>query len=276
MGVVCSAAMETFEERFWRQVEKTEDCWNCLTSTKSTGYGRISRNGRQDYMHRISWEMANGPIPDGLCVLHRCDNPRCVRPEHLFLGTRGDNNRDTHTKGRWHYVPAGHGRRKVATGAPKGKQPAPPAERFWPKVDTHEGAADVCWEFLGTRDKYGYGAFWINELRRKTQAHRIAYALHYGDFDRSLMVMHTCDNPPCCNPSHLRLGTRADNNRDRDAKGRTSRLRGERSPTAKLSQSDVDEIKRLVAVGETQINVAERFGVKQPQVSRIVRGVSWN
>jgi len=61
------------------------------------GYGRLSRGRRA---HRVAWEEANGPIPDGMCVLHRCDNPPCRRLDHLFLGTVADNNRDKALKGR--------------------------------------------------------------------------------------------------------------------------------------------------------------------------------
>lgn len=64
------------------------------------GYGRVRRAGRMQYAHRVAWEEVNGPIPDGLLVLHRCDNPPCVRPEHLFLGTDADNARDKAEKGR--------------------------------------------------------------------------------------------------------------------------------------------------------------------------------
>lgn len=265
----------SIEDRFWPKVRQGEGCWEWQASLTSEGYGQISSNGRPVGAHRISWEIHFGEIPASKCVLHRCDNQRCVRPDHLFLGDRAENNRDTHAKGRWHYTAPGLGRRRLPTGGKKGPQPTPPAERFWPKVDTHGGDVEVCWEFLGTKDGYDYGAFWILEIKRKTQAHRIAYALHYGNFDRSLVVMHACDNPPCCNPHHLRLGTRADNNRDRDNKGRTNWLRGADSPTAKLTQADVDEIRRLFHAGVTQVEIAKQFGIKQPQVSRIVRGASW-
>lgn len=65
------------------------------------GYGMLRVKGRGDLMaHRYSYELEKGPIPDGLCVLHRCDNPSCINADHLFLGTKGENNADRHAKGR--------------------------------------------------------------------------------------------------------------------------------------------------------------------------------
>ena len=92
-------------ERFWSKVERTPTCWIWKASRRAKGYGAFvwaNPDGTviQGRAHRFSWELCNGPIPDGLCVLHRCDNPSCVRPEHLFLGTRSDNNQDMRAKGR--------------------------------------------------------------------------------------------------------------------------------------------------------------------------------
>lgn len=90
-------------ERFWARVVKTDTCW-LWTGARGPGYpyGRIARPGEKESMgaHRASWELHYGPIPDGLCVCHRCDNPACVRPDHLFLGTLTDNWDDMRAKGR--------------------------------------------------------------------------------------------------------------------------------------------------------------------------------
>ena len=94
---------EPLADRFWAKVHKTISCWEWTGAPYGGGYGRISRggrNGKDERAHRLSWEMHFGPVPDGLCVLHRCDNRICVRPSHLFLGTIGDNNRDMYAKGR--------------------------------------------------------------------------------------------------------------------------------------------------------------------------------
>ena len=87
--------------RFWRYVDKSGDCWEWTGATNGR-YGHISRGPGLGVAaaHRVSWEIHNGPIPAGLFVLHRCDNPPCVRPDHLFLGTDQDNSDDKLRKGR--------------------------------------------------------------------------------------------------------------------------------------------------------------------------------
>lgn len=89
------------EDRFWRRVKKSDGCWEWQGSRHPNGHGYFSA-GRQSvgYSHRAAWEFVNGPIPEGMCVCHHCDNPPCVRPDHLFLGTHNDNMQDAVQKGR--------------------------------------------------------------------------------------------------------------------------------------------------------------------------------
>jgi HNH endonuclease len=91
--------------RFWSHVNKTETCWLWTAGTRGHGYGlfRAVPGETMKMAHRFSWELANGPIPEGVGVLHNCpdgDNPLCVNPAHLFLGTQIDNMRDCSEKGR--------------------------------------------------------------------------------------------------------------------------------------------------------------------------------
>jgi hypothetical protein len=93
----------SLEDRFWAKVDKSGECWVWTGSRNWAGYGYLGAvrgHGRQLAAHRVSWELANGSIPEGLHVLHHCDNPPCVRPEHLFVGTRSDNLSDAGRKGR--------------------------------------------------------------------------------------------------------------------------------------------------------------------------------
>ena len=90
--------------RFWRRVRKSKGCWEWQGFRSKFGYGRlrVAANGPGSIVtaHRFSWTVHFGDIPDGMWVLHRCDNPGCVRPTHLFLGTHGDNMEDCRLKGR--------------------------------------------------------------------------------------------------------------------------------------------------------------------------------
>lgn len=87
--------------RFWSKVEKTETCWLWTGATSRRGYGTIHHNGKCRRATHVSWEMANGrEWPDGMYGCHTCDNPNCVRPEHVFPGTQSDNLLDASRKGR--------------------------------------------------------------------------------------------------------------------------------------------------------------------------------
>jgi HNH endonuclease len=91
-------------ERFWEKVNKTETCWLWTKSLAGGGYGTFLTitDGvkRTQPAHRVAWQLENGPIPDGMFLLHRCDTKRCVRPSHLFLGTQADNIKDMISKDR--------------------------------------------------------------------------------------------------------------------------------------------------------------------------------
>lgn len=86
--------------RFWSRVDKSNDCW-IWTGAVASGYGACRYKGKQTTAHRVAYELEVGLIPTGLVVMHRCDNPLCVKPDHLVVGTQSENLRDMVAKGRY-------------------------------------------------------------------------------------------------------------------------------------------------------------------------------
>ena len=96
----------SLQERFDKHIEMIPDgCWVWMGASYLNGYGVIRINSKSMSAHRIAWKLRNGEIPDGLCVLHRCDNNFCVNHNHLFLGTPKENTEDMIKKGRHKYIP---------------------------------------------------------------------------------------------------------------------------------------------------------------------------
>ena len=144
------------------------------------------------------------------------------------------------------------------------------AERFWPKV--RQGTPDECWEWQAGRYKKGYGCVWNGT--RMEQASRVAWKLTHGEIPEGLEVCHKCDNPPCCNPSHLFVDTHTENVRDSFRKGRHD-VRGTRNARALLTPEQVIAVRRGVAAGDTRAKWARELGVSHGTICMIVNGKNW-
>ncbi len=143
-------------------------------------------------------------------------------------------------------------------------------KRFWVRVDKTPG----CWIWISAKDGDGYAHFMLNSTRIK--AHRFSYELAYGPIPAGLLVCHHCDNPLCVRPDHLFVGTHSDNHRDMHAKGRGHDHRGEKCPTAKLTDAKVLEMRRLhrdEGIGYRRL--ARRFHVGLSTARAVLRGMSW-
>lgn len=129
-----------------------------------------------------------------------------------------------------------------------------------------------CWEH-STQPGHRYARVWEGGVERL--AHRVAYEVWRGPIPEDLLVCHECDNPPCCNPGHLFLGTNTDNMQDMRAKGRGNYAQGEQTRHARLTEAQALEAKRLLAQGVSRSDIAVKFGITRAAVRLIDIGKNW-
>jgi len=235
------------EARFWAKVEKTNGCWNWTAARIGNPLrGAFRVRGKMFHAHRLSFLLAHGSIPAGYNVFRSCGNQFCIRPDHLFLSQ--------------------------LTGRPRDSSKSTTMRRFMRLTLKTE----TCWLWTGTRWR-GYGAIKmpIGEGRwRARPAHRVSYQLFRGEIPPGMFVCHRCDNPSCVRPDHLFLGTSAENTADAALKGRMRR--GTESPGAKLTETEVIDIRRRMSGGkETVYEVAADYRVSPSLISQIQRGRIW-
>ena len=144
------------------------------------------------------------------------------------------------------------------------------------KIDAfvdRSGGMLACWPWTLSTKSGGYGR--IMDGKRALLAHRVAFEVANGPIPDGLFVCHLCDNRICCNPAHLWLGTAADNNHDRDIKGRAARQTGENNGRARISAADAIRIREMRRAGLLHHEIAGRFGISISQSIRVVRGQNW-
>ncbi len=148
------------------------------------------------------------------------------------------------------------------------KMAATVERRFWSKVA--KAGEDDCWLWTASRDERGYGM--VRYQGNTRRAHRVSYALTHGGALPLECVCHSCDRPPCCNPTHLWLGSRSDNAKDMVAKGRQNDIKRANNPNAKLSEADVLAIR--ASRGPRNIPAAE-YSVTPTTITHIRTGKTW-
>lgn len=144
-------------------------------------------------------------------------------------------------------------------------------KRFWEKVS--QKSEDECWNWNAGTDGTERGAFSFHG--KPERAYRVAWILTNGEIPDGMSVCHKCDNPRCCNPKHLFIGTQADNALDMWNKGRGASPRGERNGRAKLTTENILEIRQLSAQGLSSRKIASRMDVSKTQINEVLKGNIW-
>lgn len=194
--------------------------------------------------------------PDDTCDLHDCDAPFVARGMC-----------------RKHYAAWDRATPKDQRTPASGLSRLTVADRFWSKIDKSSGP-EACWPWQGSRHRFGHGQFHISLERGRVQAHSYALELASGwPCPPGQEACHHCDNPPCCNPSHLYYGTRQQNVDDMWKRGRAHR--GSARTQALLTEASVIQIRHRYAAGEMAKVLAVEFHVTHGAITAVVLGKTW-
>jgi hypothetical protein len=223
------------------------------------GPSRLRRDGRVAHQclragmggQSVSAVWFTSDTPGDACVIPGCDKP----------------------PGRYRKVCQSHRRKMRRYGTYDGKPAQTVEERFWSKVDRRSAAE--CWPWLASHGQHGYG--WFRLEGKMTRAHRVAWMLHHGRSPHGRVIRHTCDNPPCCNPAHLRSGSQAENVADIDERGRRRPARGESVHSTRLTEGAVREIRELFSGPDhpSRAEAARRYGVSGCTIRDVVNRRTW-
>jgi hypothetical protein len=178
------------------------------------------------------------------------------------------------------YAKASYWRKKNGEGPRPPGRPANTPDVLWSKVD--KKGEDECWNWLGFKNEDGYGRVQINDWQY--YAHRVIYNLVFPDVinikapkltDEKGFLLHTCDNPSCCNPKHLWVGTHKENMEDKVKKNRQKRFPSDTGPRCKLTMQQAKEARQLRKEGISTRELALRFGLSLPSMKTLIRGDSY-
>jgi HNH endonuclease len=258
-------ALELLRTVFWHWVDKTtspDGCWIWTGHVRGNGYGTIGIGYKRVKAHRLSWIVNCGNLPDEKQVCHVCDNPICVRPDHLLLGDCSGKR-------------GGQGSQGQACPFQITSQVRMTAEQllqhaFWMQVDKSTNPHG-CWDWTGKLRLHGYGV--MNVGHKAIKAHRLSWLVNHGDLPVDKLVCHTCDNPKCVRPDHLFLGTPAENAADMVRKGRhrTGKRRSSKGATNATPELLCQEIIELCRGGMTFKAIAKSVNLHRSTVSSICK-----
>lgn len=244
---------DKYIKKFWKKVDvKNEnDCWSWTGNLAKNNYGSFYMGKSFGAMtsNRITYMIFFGNIAKDYQIKHLCENKLCCNPHHLISLSQGKkiNTRDKFIKKFWSYV--------------------------------NIRGENECWEWTKSRSIDGYGtiSYTDGNLKKVLKSHRVAYELTYGPIPEGMEIRHyVCDNPPCCNPNHLLVGTHLDNLKDMELKGRRGASRGENNPKSVFTEPQVLEIRELYQKkGYTYKKIADIYGVWPNSIKNIITGKSW-